>query len=154
MNPLSELLKEILVSTYRGAADQVAQRAGLAYRTVLDQTDGRINPSIEVIKAAWLVTSDPRLKLLLEPTGWELVQRAEAIHPVRDTEGETVDVVLAASRLIELIREAQADRKLTKAERIALLRSVQGLKRDVLEAEAALNLELASTVRPKLTPVG
>jgi len=154
MNSITELLKEILVSTHRGSAYEVAEIAGLAYRTVIDQTDGRINPSVEVIKASWLVTKDPRLKRLLEPEGWELARKAEMVQPTRDAEGETTDVILAASTLIESIRKAKEDGRLTKEERLTILSNLGIVKLEVEEAEAALNKEISSMAGPRLNVAG
>ena len=148
MNPIAELLKEILVSTHRGSMDKVVERTGLAYRTVADQTDGRINPSVEVIKASWLVTGDPWLKLLLEPKGWELVPKATQVFPQKDLEAEIADVILMVSRLIEKVRLARQERRYTKQERIELLRILGQLRLEQVELETALEQEFSQVASP------
>lgn len=106
-NPLCELLREVVIETHRGVIRAVAMRAGLAERTVYDHcTDGRVNASVEVIRAAFEVTQDPRLKKILTPDGWELVPAQPAIPPTRDFEREMGDVEMAVSDLRRQVRQA------------------------------------------------
>ncbi len=140
-NPICELLYEVLVATHRGAVKEVARVAGLAERTVYDHcTDGRLNPSLEVIKAAWVVTQDPRLRRLLEPRGWRLVPDQAQVRPDKDVEGEAVDVSLSAGDLIRTARELLADGHLSAEDELAFQVRLQAAEKELAELREAVRL--------------
>ncbi len=143
-NPVCELLYEVLIATHRGAVKEVARVAGLAERTVYDHcTDGRLNPSVEVIKAAWVVTRDPRLRKLLEPEGWRLVPEPEAAPRLKDPEAEITDINLAAADAIKALRAAldpqgPGGARITRQETTALHRHLDLIERELAEARQAV----------------
>ena len=141
-NPQAELLKEILVYDTRGLGVLVAEKAGLAYRTVMDNTDLRANPNVEVIKAAWLVSGDPRLKKLLEPEGYELMPKACDVRPTKSVEGEATDVSIAKARLLEAYRNASADGDIDRKESIDIERFMDQLDREHEEFKVRIRMEL------------
>lgn len=136
-NPIVELLYEVLIQTHRGSVKGVARRARLAERTVYDQcTDGRLNPSVDVIRAAFEETSDPRLKELLEPKGWMLVPSHPVQVPTRDFERELGDIHLAAAALHGEVRQGlEGDNRLDRHELVAVKRRLAELRRQVDELE-------------------
>ena len=89
MGEVSELLHEILVNGSTDLTRHVANMAGVSRSSVEKQCYANVNPSVAVIKAAWLVTKDPRLKKLLEPinpeTGesWELTPKINGQTPLK-----------------------------------------------------------------------
>ena len=135
----SELLREILVYDNRGSAYAVAEKAGLAYRTVMDQTDGKVNASVQVIKAAWLVTKDPRLKVILEPEGWELVPKASVLAPTKPIEAEATDVVIEVTSFIAEHRIAIEDGRIDRKEHLDLRKRIQKAKNELEELDKALD---------------
>jgi hypothetical protein len=149
-NPIVELLYEVLIQTHRGSVKGVAQRARLAERTVYDQcTDGRLNPSVEVIRAAFEETGDPRLKALLEPKGWHLVPRQPAQAPTQDWERELGDVHLAAAALQHEVRQGlEGDNRLDRHELVAVRRRLSELRHQIDEVEDLADGQMES--RPPL----
>jgi hypothetical protein len=138
MSDVSELLKEILVYEHRGAAYEVAKVAGMAYRTVMDYTDGKCNPPVKVISAAFLVTRDVRLKHLLEPDGWELVRKKGTVESDKPVEAEAMDVVVCVGDFVEDYRRKMDDGRLETHEAVALLGKIAALKTELDELEAAV----------------
>lgn len=153
------ILKEVLVIEMRGrGVALVAETANLSYDDVYAQTHERVNPSVHVIRAAYLVAlahcpeAAPRLRRLLEPEGWNLTPKDESINPQKDTESEIVDAIMAASAVIEVFREAKGAGRISKAIGDRLLALIAALERECAEAKAAIEEDVLCGGR-KLTPV-
>ena len=145
MNPHAELLKSILMSDdayERGITKRVAEEACTALSTVYTACDGRNNPSVEIIRAAFVVTNDPRLKGILEPRGWELVRCRDAVCPQHDVEGEAIDVTSAVCKLVEDNRHALAHGRLGRKEQGRLVRDLLTAELRMSELKAALLREI------------
>jgi len=138
MSEESKLLNEILRIGARGLIEPVAIEAGVAYDTVYDQCRGNVNPSIQVIKAAYIITQDPRLKRMLEPTGYELTPKDQLYLPEKPVHDEAVDVILAVSQFIEAHREAFRDGRYSAQEKVDLVNILKRVKRESGELETAL----------------
>jgi|Deesub1362A_J573_1020465.scaffolds.fasta_scaffold01994_13 hypothetical protein len=141
MNPVTQLLNQIIIGNR--LVPKVADEACVSDSTVYASCDGRNNPNLEVVKATFVVTGDPRLRRLLEPRGWRLVPDEAQARPQRDAEGELTDVVLAASEAIQQVREAvaphsPAGRRLSLEEAILIDRSLAEVERQLAEARAAV----------------
>lgn len=141
MSQESKLLQEILIYDHRGAVKAVAEKAVCAESTVYSNMDGKANPSVWVLKAAFLVTEDPRLKALFEPEGWELVRKAGTVRAEKSVEGEALDVVAAVGRFVETYRTAMADRMLTIKEMAELLKHIDKVELELAELKAAVKGE-------------
>lgn len=134
---LSRLLNSVLVCENRGLIEEVADRMGESYNHVHKQVSGYVNIHVNTLKAAFLVTKDPRLKRELEPEGYELVQKRNA-EALRCPESEATDIVLQSSNLIEKIRQALADGKITQSELLDLEKSFCDVERELIEARTAV----------------
>ena len=134
-----ELLKEVLVLEGDGTrVKKVANLAGFAKDTVYAQTDGRANPNIHVIKAAWLVTKDPRLQRLLEPQGWRLVPDHPFESPTGTLVEEIGDVHDAATDLRRSAKEALADGNIDQEEARNLEYLINNAELELAEVRAKL----------------
>jgi hypothetical protein len=136
-NRIPRLLKEILVYRYPGAIEKVADHLGDTYDYVWSQTHGRVNPHIKVIRAAYIVTGDPRLKRELEPEGFELVPTREG-EASKCAESEATDIMLQTSKLIEDLREVLEDGVITNDEADQLEKSFSAIEKELIEARAAI----------------
>ncbi|RJX35631.1 MAG: hypothetical protein C4525_02975 [Desulfarculus sp.] len=138
---IAELLNEILITHAQGekVVHRVAVAAGVSERTIYDTTSGRLNASVEVIKAAFLVVQDPRLRKLLEPEGWRLAPADQVPPPASDLASETADVILAASDSLKEARRAMADGRVSRPEDAALRRALERVRRETDEVEALLD---------------
>ncbi len=141
MHHMNELLYEILI---QGDGEQLTQKvaneAGLAYRTVNEYcNDVRKTVPVQVIKAAYKVTKDPRLKKLLEPEGYELVLKQIIFPPTNDYNKEISDVNISLANLLQTIREADADGIITKKEKITIKKSFGDVLKEVNEVEALID---------------
>lgn len=135
-NPITELLYEILIQTNRGSLDEAAKEAGYAYRTANEYcNDHRKTPPVEFLKAAWLVTEDPRLKRLLEPEGYELTPKAAARAHTGNWEREIGDINIAAANLLSIVREALTDDEIDRKEKIKIRRAVDMIKFELAQVE-------------------
>jgi hypothetical protein len=138
MSAESELLSEILKYEHRGSVKAVAQAAVCAESTIYSNMDGKANPSVWVIKAAFEVTGDPRLKKLLEPDGWELVRKKGTVESDKPVEAEAMDVVVCVGDFVEDYRRKMDDGRLETHEAVALLGKIATLKTELDELEAAV----------------
>lgn len=136
-NRVPRLLKQILVYQYPGAIEKVADYLGDTYDYVWSQTHGRVNPHIKVLRAAYIVTGDPRLKRELEPEGYELVSARDA-KAQRDAESEATDIMLHTSRMIEKLRDSLVDGVITTDEAEELEKSFCDIEKELVEARAAI----------------
>lgn len=134
---ISRLLKDVLVYRNPGSIERVADYMGETYDHIWSQTHGRVNPKIQVVKAAYVITGDQRLKRELEPEGHELVPAREA-EAIRDAESESTDIVIHASRLIERLRGAVHDGAITEVEAEGLEKSFCDLEKELIEARSAV----------------
>jgi len=135
---ISRLLKEILVYKHPGAIEKVADCLGETYDHIWSQTHGRVNPKIEVVKAAFIVTGDQRLKRELEPEGYELVWERAAPVGLKDAEAELTDIVLASARVITRLRESAPDGRMTAEALDDLERCFCDLEKEFIEARHAI----------------
>ena len=135
---ISRLLKEILVYKYPGAIEKVADCLGETYDHIWSQTHGRVNPKIEVVKAAFLVTGDPRLKRELEPGGYELVRERTAPEGLKNAEAELIDIVLASARVITRLRETASDGRIPADALNELERCFCDLEKEFIDARSAI----------------
>lgn len=133
MNPTAALLKRIVMYDGVCSVKEVARIAGLAESTVYDNLSGRNNPSLEVVRAAFLASRDPRLKRLLEPEGWELSEVSRPKAPTEDWEKETGDVYIALSALHSEVREAMESGNMKPNALARILKGVDEVSRQVAE---------------------
>ena len=143
------ILKEVLVIEMRGeGVALVAEEANLSYDDVYAQTHERVNPSVHVIRAAFLVVEKHRpellhrIKRLLVPDGYELVPAPMGITPEKDVEPEVTDVLLAAGEVIQEWRSAYADGRITKPEAEALRGKLDNLEIQLAEAKKVIEMNL------------
>jgi len=144
MSDLNDLLYEIFHYQHRGCVERVAEVAGLARRTVDEYaTDNRKTVPVNVIKASWLVTEDPRLKRLLEPEGWTLVPKDEALAPTSDWEKEIGDVYMAVTGILDEVRKAIEDGKIDRNEEVGIRARINAAKLQLAELESMLEPSVA-----------
>ena len=144
MGDEARLLQEILVTGDRDLTKEVALVAGKSRAWVSEQYYKNINSSIHCIKAAWLVTGDPRLKKLLEPDGWEL-RKVVAAASTKGVEQEALDLIVSVSEFVKTYRAAYADDRLTPQEKVALLTSVKDVEIELAELKSAVGGEMDET---------
>lgn len=153
------ILKEVLVIEMRGrGVALVAEEANLSYDDVYAQTHERVNPSVHVIRAAFLVAqahcpeAAPRLRRLLEPEGWALAPKDESIRPQKNAESEVVDSIIAASALVETLRQTKGHgRRITRPMAGRILAALDSLMMECAEARTAVEQEVNGD--RKLSPV-
>ena len=137
MGELNDLLYEVLEMQNRGSLEKAADLAEIAYSTANKYcADSRTTPPLHFIKAAWLVTKDPRLKRRLEPEGFELVPKKESLMPSQDWEREIGDVHIALSGLHAEVRDALEDGRIDRHEANGLLKTVGRVRVELAELEA------------------
>lgn len=142
MNRTAELLREIMFSDNYGVAGRIAERANLAYQTVHSQTDGRSTPSVELVRAAFLETLDPRIKRILEPQGYELVPRAQGLTPTGSLVEEIGDIHDATADLRRQAKAAAEDGRLDREETNALLRLAGQVEMELAEVKAVITQKM------------
>ena len=121
----ARLLKQCLMYDYDGNGIQaVAGLLNETYDYVWSQTHERINPHIKVLRAAYIITGDPRLKKELEPDGFELVPKRKATGEVKSMEGEAIDVIIHAAKIMEQIQAVIEDGKVTSEEAAGLRKAL------------------------------
>ena len=120
---------------------------GETYNHVHKQVSGYTNVHVNTIKAAFVVTGDPRLKRELEPEGYELVHKREA-EALRCPESEATDIILQSSNLIEKIRQAVKDGRITQSEVLELEKCFCDVERELIEARTAVR-SMAENRSPK-----
>ncbi len=145
-NPVAELLKEIVIYEHRGSIYKIAELAGLAHTSARDHLNGRTNPSVEVIKAAWLVTRDPRLKKLLEPDGYELVPVRPARPTAETFESGLVDLSIIGGDIASYWRQAIEDGIIDPEESRILEITIDRLTRAAAELKALKDQKAAARV--------
>jgi len=117
---------------------RIAEILGVAKRTAYDVLDGRIKLSLDYLHAAVIATDgDPEIRKYLEPDGF-ILNKMPTCASTRNLESETTDIILAASTLIEHIRLATADGKITKPEKTQLTKQLDKIQLELNEARAAL----------------
>ena len=137
-NRIPRLLKEVLVYRHPGAIEKVADLLGDTYDYVWSQTHGRVNPHIKVIKAAFVITGDPRLKRELEPEGYELVRERGCPEKLKNAEAELVDVVLASAKIITRLRETARDGRIPSDALDEMEKCLCDLEKEFIEARSAI----------------
>ncbi len=137
---VNKLLYEILISTHRGSIYEVAELSGYAYSSLHDFCS-YLNKNVptKVIKAAFLVTKDPRLKSELEPQGYELVLKKEGLNYSDDFHKEISDVNIKLSDLLKTFREALKDDRITKDEKIKLKTEWEEVSKELAEVGALID---------------
>lgn len=129
------LLNEILLYEHRGSTKAVARAANCSSRTVNEACHNHTrNPAVDIIKAAWLVTGDPRLKGILEPDGYTLVPKKEALSPSQNLEHEIGDVFVAISSLLSEARTGK-EKGFDKHGKIKFLKGVEKAEREIAEVK-------------------
>ena len=148
MGEVSELLHEILVNGSTDLTRGVANMAGVSRSSVEKQCYANVNPSVAVIKAAWLVTKDPRLKKLLEPinpeTGeaWELTPKINGKIPLKPIESEGVDVFISLSLFLDDLRLSLEDGEISNNEHLTNLANLNRIRVELEELSAAYTRKL------------
>ena len=133
-NSLVEILAEILLQD-RGSIKRVADAANCSYRAVHDACHNKSrNPSNEILKAAFVVTLDPRLKEIIEPAGYTLVHKGDTLPHSQNLEREVGDVVVQVSKLIPEARMV-ADSGLDKETKIKIQKRIERVKAELSEVE-------------------
>lgn len=151
MNPVTQLLNQIIIG--RRLVPRVADEACVSDSTVYASCDGRNNPNLEVIKATFVVTGDPRLRRLLAPRGWRLVPDQAQVEPDKNAEGELTDVVVAVAETIQQVREAvdpngPAGRHLTRQEAYRIDCCLAEVEQQLAEAREAVRRLKEDNRRP------
>ncbi len=137
---INNLLQEILISTHRGSIYKVAEMTGYAYRSIHDFCHiPNKNIPTKIIKAAFLITKDPRLKLELEPQGYELVVKKENLKYSDDFHKEISDVNIKLSTLLLTFRDALKDEHITKQEKITLKKEWEEVSKELAEVGALID---------------
>jgi hypothetical protein len=138
---MADLLDEILTNwdQKKRTVHQVAMRACLSERAIYDMCSGRTNTSVEVVKAAFLVTRDPRLRKRLEPEGWRLTPCKLAEPATCNPETEAGDCVIEAAQLLERARQAASDQRISRPEDAELRRMLRDARVQLDEFEALLD---------------
>lgn len=157
MNPVTQLLNQIIIG--KRLVPAVADEACVSDSTVYASCDGRNNPNLDVLKATFVVTGDPRLRRLLEPRGCRLVADSEQVRPSKEAEPELTDVILSSSVAIRRVREATdpdgpGGRRVTREEAHDLDCCLAEMERELAEARAAVQaLKSHENERPPLRSV-
>ncbi len=134
MNASVALLRKVVMYGDDCNVKDVAEKSGLAESTVYDNLNGRNNPSIEVVKGAYLASRDPRLKLLLEPHGFELIEKGKLdIAPTDNWEKETGDVYIALSVLHSNVRKTLTKGKVDQESLVQIIRDVEAVGKELNE---------------------
>ncbi len=138
---MADLLDEILTNwdQKKRTVHRVAMRACLSERAIYDMCSGRTNTSVEVVKAAFLVTQDPRLRKRLEPEGYRLTPCGLAQPGSCSPETEAGDCVIEAARLLERARQAASDQRISRPEDAELRRMLRDARGQFDEFEALLD---------------
>ncbi len=137
---INNLLYEILVMNQKGAMYDVAELTGYAYRSVHDFCSVlNKNVPTKIIKAAYLVTKDPRLKRELEPEGYELSIKKEGLDYSEDFHKEISDVNIKLSSLLLTFRDALEDKKISKQEKITLKKQWEEVSKELAEVGALID---------------
>ncbi len=147
---VARLLKEILVFRHRNGIEQVADQLNETYDYVWSQTHERTNPSVNTIKAAFLVTKDPRLKRILTPAGFKLSPDKMTDRPVSGYEHEIGDLDIAVSTLRMKFREAMKDNMISKNEAIDISILIENIRLELIDVETVLK---NYSKKPSLTSV-
>ncbi len=135
---VARLLKEILIYRIDDGINKVAHILNETYDYVWSQTHERINPSIYVVKAAYEISKDPRLKRILEPKGMCLVPDSQLSTPTKETEAEATDVILSVSDLIKTVRNSMADLKISKSEAMEIGQRMSDVDKEWAEVKSSV----------------
>jgi hypothetical protein len=122
-----------------GAVGRIARRRGLAESTVYDRLYGKIIIDLDFILDAFLATSDPEIKAMLQPEGWVLVPAAGTGNATGDPEREVGDVSLALSALHGHLRAALADGRLSPNEIDRAERLLEKLRRETADIQGMID---------------
>ena len=137
---LSRLLKEVLIyDNGKGVCQAVADYSGETYDYIWSQTHGRVNPSLKTIKAAFVITKDPRLKKALEPEGFKLNPDQPGDSLLKHFEAEIGDLTVGTGLLLHASREALKDNNLSKQEENDIRRLIEAIKKDLNDVERCVD---------------
>ena len=100
----------------KGAVVKIADKLGLSKHTVYDYLYGRIEMSLDFLKAAAAVTDDPDVKRFLEPDGMVLSRKPDLGAVTQNLEKEMNDIYLAVATLQGELRSATEDEHIDSAE--------------------------------------
>lgn len=109
---VADLLHEIAVLTKDNAGMPVvvSDITGLAYRTVMNYYEGNIQVTTDFLRANFQAKPDPRLRPLLEPTGWRLFPdtAAECTSDTKpEPESAATDIVLIGAEIMKAVRDPE-----------------------------------------------
>lgn len=137
-NSVARILKQVLVYENSGGLEKVAEHLNETYDYVWSQTAGRVNPAVHVIKGAYEVTGDPKLKRLLTPTGYELLPVTYKDRPTGHYEAEIGDLDIAVASIRKAFRKALEDDRITPKEADRLQKLIDALRVEIADVEAIL----------------
>lgn len=137
-NGVSRILKQVLVYDCPGAIEKVAEHLNETYDYIWSQTAGRVNPAVHVIKGAYEITGDPKLKRLLTPIGYEILPATSKDRPTGHFEAEIGDLDIAVAKLRTAFREVLKDNRITPKEANRLQKLIDTLRVEIADVEAII----------------